>query len=1067
MPLNTSLSTSPDGLLPFSPSFSTPFIVPESCISLPPPLSPPTNAMSEALKSPTALLRKLSRGTQVGRRVSNASSHRDQSAGPVVVRRRSDSNKLLPDSSHDVSDFELDSHEDDALSFIESQTRPRAPSQSLRPRTSVASGLSGDFRSSVLPDFLSIGTTMMKITKRKTKTIILRLDVDAGKITWDMNRSSKQVYIDDILSILTGVEAKEYREAAHQPKEVEEQWFSIFHSDPDTKRKESKRLDFMAPDKRTRIAWVQWIDTVQRLRIQTITNIAKGCETTLTDLWRKETRSLNHGASFEDAVIDFSSVKSLCRKLNIYCPDNILRKKFQSADHEHKGALDYNQFKELMKKLRKRGDIKHIYKTLVKHHKELTLDRFLSFLSDTQGIDVDSDRSRWVQMFESYCGRCREDEIAEEELPTTINFAAFQDMMLEPCVTEAINSKRTNKILDRPLNEYFISSSHNTYLVGKQFLDSVDTDMYKLALNAGCRSVEIDCWDGSDGKPIVKHGHARTGEVYFSACIDAINEHAFRFSQYPLVISLEVHCNPAQQGLMVDIMKTTFGDKLVTEFITPESKELPSPEALKGKILVKVKASTEELKRMNEDSDTVRSPISPSGPRPIDIRIPTKTYPHPLRSLHATSPPEDDWNPSTSKDSLSLTIITPISPSSSAEDSDVVIEKGRKKMTSDIIQALGDLGLYCKGLPYTHFSSKEAKSFNHIYSFSESTMNQRCKGRDAKSALEKHNSLYLMRVYPKKSRLMSSNFNPLLYWRRGTQMCAMNIQTYDNGMKMNNAMFATGDDSQGYVLKPSYLRRSIFSSGELQKFQRPSKKHLLITIDVISAQRLSVLNNMDPKIPIYPFVELEIYYPEGLDRTQDDKQSFIQGSPVPSISGQPLKSRTGVADNGYDPTFHAPLTASVHTKYPDLVFLTFKVYNSSDPVLHIQQGPPLAEYSVKLNNLQQGYRHIPLNDAQGARFYNSTLFCRVDKPEIMESNFEYTVETPLSASVTEGRAGGMLKRFMSRTPSLRKNNLKENRDSQPGMVSAKTFPPTSSGTTSSAKRVDSASSSLHEGKIRK
>lgn len=111
----------------------------------------------------------------------------------------------------------------------------------------------------------------------------------------------------------------------------------------------------------------------------------------------------------------------------------------------------------------------------------------------------------------------------------------------------------------------------------------------------------MDIYDG-DQEPMVFHGKSFTSKVSLREVCQAILKYGFVASPYPIIISAEIHCSIGQQDLIATIMMEIFAEKLVRMPMDGENeknglvitskkievKELPSPEQLKGKILLKV-----------------------------------------------------------------------------------------------------------------------------------------------------------------------------------------------------------------------------------------------------------------------------------------------------------------------------------------------------------------------------------------------------------------------------------------------------------------------------------------------
>jgi len=168
-------------------------------------------------------------------------------------------------------------------------------------------------------------------------------------------------------------------------------------------------------------------------------------------------------------------------------------------------------------------------------------------------------------------------------------------MPIHPSVLHAMHPsfgeyRVDDEMMSQPFSDYFIASSHNSYLTGDQFRSNSDVRMYEAQLKMGCRCLEIDCWDGADGEPDVKHGRTLTSSIKFYDVIVAIEKYAFITSPYPVILSLEMHCCKEQQEKIAFYLRTILHEKLhvpADRRATQPPAALPSPTDLIYKVLVK------------------------------------------------------------------------------------------------------------------------------------------------------------------------------------------------------------------------------------------------------------------------------------------------------------------------------------------------------------------------------------------------------------------------------------------------------------------------------------------------
>jgi len=392
---------------------------------------------------------------------------------------------------------------------------------------------------------------------------------------------------------------------------------------------------------------------------------------------------------------------------------------------------------------------------------------------------------------------------------------------------------------------------------------------------------------------------------------DASTKHRIRIvrlnmhlSDLPLVVSLEIHTSPEQQEIMVEIMKDLWTGLLIEE-PSQDCTVLPSPAELRGKILVKVKGK-------------------------------------PSNGITRTSLP-------------SLKQIRSVSPVSGSEDEQAgsISTAKPKAQKKSIIQALSALGVYTHSYHFTGLSYPEARIPSHVFSLSERKLIEVHESQGP--TLFSHNRNYLMRAFPSGSRISSSNLDPAFFWRKGVQMVALNWQSWDSGMMLNEGMFGGGS---GWVLKPEGYRGSPantpISQIENQSCAMPHMT-LNLTIQILAAQELPLPIGDVRSNHFHPYVKCELHVEKPEERS---------GAPIAgggrSQDGE--YKRTTRPSTGIEPDFQGELMKFIGITgvVEELSFVRFKIQDDC-----LGKDDLAAWACIRLDRLKDGFRFVHLFDAKG------------------------------------------------------------------------------------------------------
>jgi hypothetical protein len=201
-----------------------------------------------------------------------------------------------------------------------------------------------------------------------------------------------------------------------------------------------------------------------------------------------------------DGRLDAREIKRLCAILNIHADDRIISKKLEEFDKDHKfvqitfltnsGYLNFEEFVVFYKALMKRPEVETIFHKYAKSFPQFLFTHELQlFLTEVQGEDTPS-----LQQIEDLIAK---NSARLETYIKTANGWGISIYDFTRLIFSEFNSAVQPKSYDfdqntmnNPLTDYWINSSHNTYLTDHQLHGESSVDMYRQALERGCRCLE-------------------------------------------------------------------------------------------------------------------------------------------------------------------------------------------------------------------------------------------------------------------------------------------------------------------------------------------------------------------------------------------------------------------------------------------------------------------------------------------------------------------------------------------------------------------------------------------------